>query len=399
MFWTFLIQILMITYSYTQCEDRYQSEIFEEVTIDSVVYSDVTGFEMDIYQPVGDVYSQRPLIIFSHSGAFYTGTKNSAFMKSICTKFAKKGYVTASIQYSLAESQDFITDSLYMKDIMVQAVADAKAAIRYFRKSALLENQYKIDTDQIWVGGNSAGSMLSLQLAYLDELDSTPDYLLDIINNHGGFEGDRGNEGVSSQVNGVINLAGAVLELDWIDADEVEPLVSCHGSVDDIVDIGCNDLFWNFGPFAELDLLKFYGSELIHNRANIFGLDNSLLVFDGLNHVPWLVEGDVQDDVVLHIQNFLYDRIDCNIILENDKVENQIFSIYPNPSETSIKITNHQNYNIDQVVIMDLNGKFIVELVKNSDTYTIPSIPIPSGMYLLLINSKQDTFVEKLVLR
>ena len=68
---------------------RYIDEVFENVNkIEDVVYGNAPDlpfwfwFEwntedvdltMDIYEPVGDTISNRPVIVFAHTGAFFSG--------------------------------------------------------------------------------------------------------------------------------------------------------------------------------------------------------------------------------------------------------------------------------------------------------------------------------------
>ena len=53
------------------------------------------------------------------------------------------------------------------------------------------------------------------------------------MNDLGGLEGDAGNNGYSSSVNGVISIAGGINDVNWID-DSDEPLVSVQGDADDV---------------------------------------------------------------------------------------------------------------------------------------------------------------------
>ena len=55
--------LIIIQYNYSQCNGRYQDEIFSSVSVNTVNYSDVyTDFrhEMDIYTPDGDTETNRP---------------------------------------------------------------------------------------------------------------------------------------------------------------------------------------------------------------------------------------------------------------------------------------------------------------------------------------------------
>ena len=125
-----------------QCDGRYQNEIFNDVTTTTVEYTDVydwsitnSGSDMDIYQPVGDTANNRPLIIFAHGGVYVAGDKTNPTMVSSCNAFAKKGYVTASIQYILTSSTNLLLPnaSEILTQTVVNSVSDMKAAIRYFR--------------------------------------------------------------------------------------------------------------------------------------------------------------------------------------------------------------------------------------------------------------------------
>ena len=60
---------------FSQCDGRYENEIFDEVSKTIVEYTDVydwsaldSGLDMDIYQPVGDTATNRPVLIFAHGG-------------------------------------------------------------------------------------------------------------------------------------------------------------------------------------------------------------------------------------------------------------------------------------------------------------------------------------------
>ncbi|MFQ3269129.1 MAG: para-nitrobenzyl esterase, partial [Flavobacteriales bacterium] len=80
-----------------QCDDRYSEEVFDEVSVSTVTYSDVHNLQMDIYQAVGDTETQRPLIILAHGGSFVAGIRTNPSMVALGNAFAKRGYVVASI--------------------------------------------------------------------------------------------------------------------------------------------------------------------------------------------------------------------------------------------------------------------------------------------------------------
>ena len=100
----FIIFILLFLTS-VHSEVRYIDEIFDEVSItQDVVYGNAPDLpfvfffewntvdidlEMDIYQPLNDTEIQRPVIIFLHPGAFFSGNKDSDDMVSLSISAAK----------------------------------------------------------------------------------------------------------------------------------------------------------------------------------------------------------------------------------------------------------------------------------------------------------------------
>ncbi|MGB2458349.1 MAG: carboxylesterase family protein, partial [Flavobacteriales bacterium] len=228
---------------FSQCDGRYETEIFDEVSKTIVEYTDVydwsaldSGLDMDIYQPVGDTATNRPVLIFAHGGVYVTGNKNNPPMVSLCEAFAKRGYVTASIQYRLTSSLSLLSPNAsdIFSQTVLNSVSDMKAAVRYFRKDvAENNNTYGINPDFIFVGGYSAGAVTAAHLSVIDD-NQVPAEFQSFYDEAGGIEGNSGNSGYSSEVSGAILLAGAINTLDFIDADD-EPIVSLHASDDNTV--------------------------------------------------------------------------------------------------------------------------------------------------------------------
>ena len=91
--------------------------------------------KMDIYLPDGDTATNRPVIIFIHGGSFYAGDKSQTDCEDFCRAFAKRGYVTASVNYRLVSFiniANFLTNHQTQYEAVLKATADVKSAIRYF---------------------------------------------------------------------------------------------------------------------------------------------------------------------------------------------------------------------------------------------------------------------------
>jgi hypothetical protein len=105
---------------------RYFEEIFTNVNKESnIVYGtnfyftppitlDPTNpqqgpLPMDVYTPVGDTETSRPLLIYLHTGNFLPqyfnggtgGSKSDSTNVEICKRFTRRGFVAAAISYRL----------------------------------------------------------------------------------------------------------------------------------------------------------------------------------------------------------------------------------------------------------------------------------------------------------
>lgn len=313
----FYVIILFFIYhsAKSQCNNRYQSEIFSSVDVVTVNYSDVFNdnfHKMDIYTATGDTATNRPLIIFHHGGSYYQGSKNNPGAVDFCTAFAKRGYVAISANYRLVSLLDlisFLTNHSEQYEEVLKATNDMKAAVRFFKKDYVNGNNYGIDTNSIYVGGISSGGITAIHAAYIDDISDLPTSPIDvqaIANSFGGLEGDAGNFGFSSQVHGIINFAGGIQQLSWIDNQD-EPIFSAQGDDDVVVNYYC-------GPgLNNPSVLDLCGLGEIHPICNNLGVINQSLTFYNTDH-NWVV-GNSQIEFLQAIDSassFLYPLLPCN---------------------------------------------------------------------------------------
>ena len=260
---------------------RFYQPKFATVTQTSgVVYgSAVTAFGttqallMDIYQPVGDAAAERPVIIFAHQGGFFTGSRTEQYMVDVCTRFARLGYVTASIDYRLGYAS---FDTTAVSRAALRAMQDMRAAVRFFRQDAATTNVYRASPGRIVVGGASAGGFMALEVGYLDKVSEVPG---DVdIAMMGGIEGQSGNPGYSSLPLAVLNLSGAINPPSVIEAGNV-PLYSAHGTADRVVPYLKGRT--NAGPPKYV-----FGSGVLNPYASSVGVPNVLRRFSQAPHIP-----------------------------------------------------------------------------------------------------------------
>ncbi len=314
---SFLIHLTFYQIS-AQCNDRYLSEIFlnvdktENIFYAPEAYPSSSKHIMDVYTPSNDIEDNRPLILYLHGGSFYAGSKDLVDCQDFCTNMARRGYVTASLNYRLSSPTLFLLSATEQYQTVLEAVSDIKAAIRFFRKDyATNNNSFGIDPNTIFIGGYSAGAVLAIHLAYIDnisDLPISPVNVQGLVNSIGGdLEGDGGNYGYSSECQGVISFAGGINDVSWIDNND-EPLVSVQGTADLTVNYNC-------GPGQNIpSVLTLCGSGEMHQQADNMGLINDKLIFNNVDH-SWAASG-AQDSrfnqAVNFTADFLYPLLPCN---------------------------------------------------------------------------------------
>ena len=282
---------------------RYDSQIFETITITKEVrYGDnvtlngaTTALFMDVYQPENDTEINRPLIVLAHGGSFINGDKSE--LSETASFLAKAGYVVASINYRLL---DVTPSQLAFKQAVLNAVVDMKAAVRFFNKDAATDNNYKIDSSKIFIGGYSAGAITALHYAYVNS-DSELTTIggttfVDYVNSKGGLEGGSGNASFPSSVKGVINISGALLNKNFINSSEPS-LYSVHGTDDTVVPY-LNGNLNSTGIFTD-------GSGVLHPYATSLGIQSQLKTIANGEHDAFLN----CNSCAIEIRTFLFSQL------------------------------------------------------------------------------------------
>ena len=116
-----------------------------------VVYKTVDSMQLklDIYHSK-DIQKAMPLIIFIHGGAWKKGNKDDYLV--YLSSYAKKGYVTATVQYRLTDVAKFPAQ-----------LHDVEDAVRWLKHNSA---NYHIDAGKVALVGGSAGGHLAMLNAY-----------------------------------------------------------------------------------------------------------------------------------------------------------------------------------------------------------------------------------------
>jgi len=364
--------------------DRYSSDIFENFTATTALkYGEGSTFSgnfqelfLDIYEPEGDTETLRPLIILAFGGSFIGGERED--MAFLCEAYAKKGYVAATIDYRLYDGPFFpIPSAEDMTDVVVKSISDMKAAIRYMREDAATTNLYKIDPDNIFVGGISAGAITAAHTAVIDSTDVFTDDLLEILEANGGWEGNTSdNFEYSSEVQGYINFSGGLNDASWMDATD-PPFMSVHDDNDGVVPYG-----EGFASIFGFDIIYLEGSEILHQEADEEGVVNLLYTIENSDgHVSYMGNAEGREENINRSADFLYDLLCADYVsgIENEYAELEGFSISPNPTSGLINLKTDNIQNLQSTVF----NAFGQNLGTWENTSQIDLSSLGSGVYFL----------------
>ena len=214
----------------------------------------------DFYEPVDTANALRPLVITVFGGGFVLGSRDYEDMVEWCNRFAEVGYAAASIDYRLMPAKKFSSKELVRTGYM--AAQDVSAAVRFFKANS---EKYRIDTNRIFLLGQSAGAVAIIHALYMDE-DERPsatreEPVLPPLHS-------QGNAAAKTQtfsVAGAILFWGCIFDPEMIDADEITPLCLIHGEKDRILPVDSGYAFSIKGmPYA-------YGSRVMANRLKELG--------------------------------------------------------------------------------------------------------------------------------
>lgn len=350
---------------------------------------------MDIYYPnlTVDLSPKRPFIMLFHGGGFSSGDKQSGDIKDLCIHMAMRGYVCATVNYRIG--YNFTEYGQYKA--RYRAIQDGHAAMRYIVQNA---NSIRIDTNWLFVGGQSAGSLLALGMVYADpnELDS-----VSLLYNSTSVSSELGNLYTSGNnltntysIKGIFNNWGAVTKSE-MDVNEMLPTIAFHGKLDTTVRIDADNSLLHY---------VLYGSKAIHTELLAQNICCELTVDTLGEHGIYRNASSV---FRAGRASCFFKSVFCNTctnFYSTDSVaskcstplsiasENSATSIivYPNPFKDVIQLCGLKS--AANLSIYNCYG----QLIYNTETTTgeIP-INLPSGIYSLIItpiNSSQSRSIR-----
>jgi acetyl esterase/lipase len=358
--------------------------------------------KMDIYQPKNDTEKKRPVVLVMHGGAFAAGSKNDYDQHSVtyCDSLAARGFVTAAVQYRLGitavvKDKALTVDSLDFSRTVYRGIQDVRAAVRYIRANA---NKLGIDPDRVYLIGNSAGAILSLENIYMDKESEIPP-AAKTKPDLGGLDA-YGEQGYGSQANAVAALWGAVHDPKIVE-DVKKPVLLVHGKADSTV-------VWKTGrPLGNIAVVlenlmpsaaAMVSALAFHvNTPTLYGsyVIDSVLTANNVEHDTYFVEGQPHefydyDDYDVKVQkkvfDFLYD------LTQKPAVPDRIVLALAKPSALRMG-ENNQSFTVAKgdnlgYAVIDVRGRIVMNGTVSAGE-SVDLTTLNRGVYVLRVKGER----------
>lgn len=441
---------------------KYDYEVTEDVFFGTAIdfNGNTDSLKMDIYSPICDDVthtSRRPLLICIYGGGFIEGTRKDPSVVDNCINFAKRGYVTAAIDYRLGYVFDenpwdcsienyscfFATDTAEWARAYYRGVQDGKGALRYLINR---NEEWRIDADNVFVMGESAGAMVALGMGLLDTIAERPpatyaipdapapnplmyDCLPQTYSGEsierpdlGPIEGSIEPTELDYTIKGIGNIFGAMFsDLLKNTTSEVKPVIySFHQPCDLLVPIDSTEIYWGlswcmthgYNCYGFANTPKVYGSRTmdIWNESNNYGYAiQSDFTSMNFPYDFWIGQASCIDQGVnsgsqCHgydnkslRMNMMADHFvtaittspicDTAMVLSVEKPDFIHFNIYPNPTKDRITLEGQYSGQLYFTLFNSVGKTLSRKSISFSDREEIDLSNLPVGIYLLRLGN------------
>lgn len=401
---TFCVLFLWL-FGHTQnCDDYLLRQYDTRVEMD-VEYGTAPNYEgynialqMNIFKPIGDQNTQRPVLILVHGGGFYAGHRND--MNELASWYAERGYVVATISYRLGfyyfPQEIFAVDQHEMVRAIYRGMQDCRGAIRFLKGRAA---QDSTDINKVAVLGASAGGFIALHTAYMDKPEEKPMSCNEIAPvlfaprpDLGPVEGTMNINGQTADVRAVVNIFGGIRDTSLIEGPTDPPLYAYHQTNDGVVSCNRNKPYWALFPDTNNPVVE--GSCVIQQKTNALGFapeDAQYHIYEGNEHDihdPFLIDSEVAA--------FLNFQL-CNPITSTSELKTKLeVEVFPVPALDVVTV--RSNTHITEYVLYNLTGQVVSHLkIAGQKAIEIFVNDLSNGVYLLKLVHGEQVFTQKVV--
>jgi acetyl esterase/lipase len=360
----------------------------------------IDTLKMDIAYPhfLIDPLPKRPLVVLVHGGEFESGHRYD--MQGYAESLAKKGFVTATVDYRLGwnnGSGNCDGDSVDYRFASYRALQDVKASIRFLVAN---NTTYKIDTNYIFLVGKDAGATTVLNTAFLSQAEADAIYP-GVSSDLGKIDSATNTNFVPFTIKGIFSWSGGMLDTNAIQSNEKTPVLSIHGMLDHVMPI-------DYGFYANCSKYPIvYGPKSIYQRMKSLGICVEGNYDASGNHVsnPSLEEVYyIPEKLVCFFKKILcgnckteefigYNSFACSdefpvLVLENNL---EAISIFPNPASNFIDV--RCQISVVRKELYNSLGQLILSTSENK----IDVQHLSKGIYMLKLDIGGKKLFKKVV--
>lgn len=363
-----------------------------------------TELALNLFKPVGDGQTERPLVIVIHGGGLFAGHRNE--MNDLCQGLAANGWAAATISYRLGFYGNGLFEPPYTYDpaeihrALFRAMQDAKGAIRFLKGR---HAQDSTSTTNVFLVGFSAGALTALQAGYMTGPAQKPaacgaigdvQHFLNFYPRPdlGEVDGPLNQNGHDASVLGVASFFGAIADTAWITAAG-PALYTYHQTGDPLVGCGVQRPYWGIGLGVPDNWPWLAGSCTIDARMQHVGPAPGRYLF----HSHTGNAHDIHDPVgvLLEASGWMRDLF-CGLTTAVDaEREHAHCTVYPNPTSGLLHVLVPPGTS-PRYALHDAQGRQVRSGWLTGAPLDLRGLP--AGMYALRMGAGAATEVLRVVL-